>query len=213
MSVAVAKERIDTVEVVFTFDAEYNQFSAYMDVETHYVKGKTLDECRRKARAVIRRRLAKIDIKAHVVDAYPEEYMQTAWHDARRETMKNNLVRPVVLRGIDGRSNDPLIEYEDSGRKTKKSGYSWREEGGGIVVRRLSNQDIEEYKRIKAAKDEADDAHKAFLKKHEIKNLTEFLAAEVEKKVAALDAAAGDADAVDDPRTGSKSARSTRRRS
>lgn len=211
--VVVSQEKIETIDVAFQFDADGSEFSAFIEPTQTYVRGKTLNECRNKARATIRRALTKLAIKAHIVNGEPDDWANLPYHrkpsfgrDAERE--KRN-VYPVIIRGISPRNmNEVLLERED-GLKTKTGGHSW--DRNGELVRRLSKAEVDEYNRLFDARWKAHDAFETWINERKIKSPEKFVAEELEK---AATAKFGAEEETGDPRVDAapKQRRTTRRR-
>jgi hypothetical protein len=208
MSVVISTEKIEARDVEFSFDAAHSEFSAWIEEANVFARAKTLEECRRKARAMIRRALAKLELKAHIVNAYHDDFADLSWH--QRKNAHANLVRPITIRGIDGRSGEPLFEYEDSGRKTKKSRHSF-DGDAGVIVRRLTTGEVKEYRKLRDARDEAEGAFKLWIEEHEIKSVESWVK---EKLEASIQDDGGDSEqSTGDPRVDAPaSKRKTRRK-
>lgn len=216
MSVEVSKEKIEGTELVFNFEVSSNEFTTYIELAEKYAKGKSLDECRRKARAILRAAVIKLAIPAHLVNVSPEEWQQmNSWDRPSRSSKqwakKCNGVYPIILRGLDARNDrDVLIEYEDGTREKVKQ-YSWDRDGE--LVRRLTKAEEDEYRKLHAAKAKADTEFESWMDEHRIKEPEQFVAEAIQKKIDEANAGDAAAEPTGDPRVDAGTGTGKRRRS
>jgi len=170
------EEKIEGQQVVFDVTNTGLFETVYGD---HRYQAPTLTECRNKVRAAIRRSLIKLEIKAHVVNMFPESEEFKPWYE--RKKVPKNVVRAIVIRGFDARSYEPLVEFAD-GRRSKVSRRDWRD-GHGDVVRQLSEKEVAEYQRLVDAKYKANSEFDQWMENHQIKDLEAYIKAEIEKRL------------------------------
>lgn len=178
----VKKEKIEGHEVTFSVDEDGTWYASAAILEQS-VWGKTVPETRAKVTAKLRRVTAKLEIKAHLVNLVPEEYLHKPWYEQKKAVP--NLVRPITLTGISQRSSDVMYRFDDSGGVGKKSPHQSHTDPTsiGVVCRRLSKAEEAEYVKRRKAFDDATAALDEWITAHKIENVETFMEQKISEAV------------------------------
>lgn len=185
-------------------------------------RAETLHELQAKVRAAIRRANARLDIPATIV-GIPKAERQSWHYDRSKPENWPTETLDVIIRGYDSRKRAILYSRADEPTKkkrTERQGGTGSSASGvtselglltfdseGVFVERLSPGEAKRFSDLVYARQQADQDLIAFVEKYRIRDVNEFIEAEVERR-------AQQAETVEpveeDPRVAAKPRRKTR---
>lgn len=183
----VNKVRIDGREI--TIHYANGKFRA--TVEGHEYTAESEKALIDKLRASLRTAKARLKLPITIINVVPKKSQwghQSSWGIGIG-------TRHAIITGLHAQNNDLLIE-DEAGTKERKRGHSWSSDG--LVCRRMTPAQIDEYVALAQAAESTKKALDAFEERYKIENVEKWVAKEL---AAAVDQIAEPAvEATGDPR-------------
>jgi hypothetical protein len=199
MHTKVKDEKIEGHPVELSVD-DNGQWFANSPVLEGASVGKTIQEARSKITARLRRETVKLAVKAHLVNALPPAIIDEPWYKRERDKTKPNLCYPITLTGFSQRSNDVMFRIGDEKTNRRKPQFQTHSDPDsiGIVVRQLTAAEVDGYRKLRDAYDDARVSLQRWIEERKIENVATFLEQKVSEAVDRVDEP--DVDETGDPR-------------